>query len=94
MNDKGKTLFYKLRSDMNIQVSFYDVSGKRLQSRFPDWTLATDANGRRHLPVGLEDLQDQRNASFVAAGLTPVLPWKMPVFQFDGNPGHEAFTEK
>ncbi len=52
-------LFYRLRSNMNIPVSFYDVSGKPLQGNFPDWILATDANGRRHLPVDREKNRKQ-----------------------------------
>lgn len=49
------SLYYKLRPNMNIKVSFYDLSNKRLQGSFPDWTLATDADGRRYLSLGAKD---------------------------------------
>lgn len=44
------TLFYRLRPNMDISVSFYDVSGKSLKNSFPDWILATDDHGHRCLP--------------------------------------------
>lgn len=40
-------LFYKLRPNMDITVTFYDLSGMPLNGTFPDWSIVTDADGRR-----------------------------------------------
>lgn len=41
-------LFYKLRPNMDITVPFYDLSGMPLNGTFPDWSIVTDADGRRY----------------------------------------------
>lgn len=44
-------LFYRLRPEIRISVPFYDLSGKPLSGSFPNWTLVTDARGRRCRPL-------------------------------------------
>lgn len=40
-------LFYKLRPNLEMTVSFYDLSGMKLEATFPSWSIITDEDGHR-----------------------------------------------
>jgi hypothetical protein len=40
-------LGYRLKSNLDIVVPFYDLSGMKLKREFPKWRICTDENGRR-----------------------------------------------
>jgi hypothetical protein len=40
-------LFYKLRPNLEMTVSFYDFSGMKLEATFPSWSIITDEDGHR-----------------------------------------------
>ncbi|MBU0673196.1 MAG: SGNH/GDSL hydrolase family protein [Proteobacteria bacterium] len=45
--EEDLTLFYKLRSNLNLTVRFYDLSGEKLLAPFPNWEIITDQHGHR-----------------------------------------------
>lgn len=40
-------LGYRLRPGLETNISFYDLSGMKLEGKFPPWSIVTDRNGHR-----------------------------------------------
>lgn len=71
-------LFYRLKSNLKTTVSFYDLSGMKLEGTFPSWTIVTDKNGHRVAGKQLSHFRAEEGMDFkriVFMGGSSIFGW-------------------